>query len=213
VARWEQVVKPASILAHRALLAVDPASLGTDEFLDHLARCREHQRRMIRQHHAFDCAALVPVGDFMAHVADWTGRPLGEFLALTRGYAPESAGSFPALDRLVAAIRQSPAAQAAIAAEVTAEDALEWLRSASGKLGAAAAAYLEIVSCRLLDSLDTGDPYALEVPQVLVEGSGSPSQAVRQPRATRPRRRLREYAISSRRRIAPSSMICSPRPG
>ena len=170
VARWEQVVKPASILAHRALLAVDPATLGTDELLEHLARCREHQQRMIRQHHAFDCAALVPVGDFMAHVADWTGRPLGEFLALTRGYAPESAGSFPALDRLVAAIRPSPAAQAAIAPEVTAEDALEWLRSASGELGAAATAYLEIVSYRLLDSLDTGDPYALEVPQVLVEG-------------------------------------------
>lgn len=106
----------------------------------------------------------------MAHVADWTGRPLGEFLALTRGYAPESAGSFAALDRLVAVIRQSPAAQAAIAPEATAEDALEWLRSASGELGAAAAAYLEIVSYRLLDSLDTGDPYALEVPQVLVEG-------------------------------------------
>jgi hypothetical protein len=53
---------------------------------------------------------------------------------------------------------------------VTAEDALEWLRSASGELGAAAAAYLEIVSYRLLKRLDTGDPYALEVPQVLVEG-------------------------------------------
>ena len=68
------------------------------------------------------------------------------------------------------AIRQSPAAQAAIASEVSAEDALERLRSDSGELGAAVVAYLEIVGYRLLNNLDTGDPYALEVPQVLVEG-------------------------------------------
>ena len=40
MARWVQVVKPASILAHRALLAVDPASLGPDELLEHLAVAR-----------------------------------------------------------------------------------------------------------------------------------------------------------------------------
>jgi hypothetical protein len=170
VARWEQVVKPAAIRAHLALQAVDPASLGTDELLAHLDRCHEHHKRMIRQHHTFECAALLPVGDFMVHVAEWTGRPLGEFLALTRGYAPESAGSSTALDRLVTAIRQSPDGQAAVGPEINAEDALERLRSEAGELGAAMAAYLELVGYRLLDSMDTGDPYALEVPQVLVEG-------------------------------------------
>jgi len=170
MARWEQVVKPASISAHLALQAVDPASLGTDELLAHLDQCREHQKRMFRQHHALDCAALLPVGDFMVHVAEWTGRPLGEFLALTRGYAPESAGSLTALDRLVTAIRRSPDGQAAVAPEISAEDAVERLRSAAGELGAAAAAYLELVGYRLLDSMDAADPYALEVPQVLIEG-------------------------------------------
>ena len=168
--RWEREAKPASIQAHLALQGVDPAALGRDELLDHLDRCREHQKRMIRQHHWFNCAAFLPVGDLMVHVAEWTGLPLGEFLALTRGSAPESAGSFPQLDRLVPAIRASSAARAHLESDALAGDILERLRSQSGEVGAAAGDYLDTVGYRLLDSLDTGDPYALEVPQVLVEG-------------------------------------------
>lgn len=168
--RWEREAKPASIQAHLALQGVDPAALGRDELLDHLDRCREHQKRMIRQHHWFNCAAFLPVGDFMVHVAEWTGLPLGKFLALTRGSAPESAGSFPQLDRLVPAIRASSAARAHLESDALAGDILERLRSQSGEVGAAAGDYLDTVGYRLLDSLDTGDPYALEVPQVLVEG-------------------------------------------
>jgi len=168
--RWEHEAKPASIRAHLALQAVDPAALGRDELLEHLDRCREHQKRMIRQHHWFNPAAMVPVGDFIAHVAEWTGHPLGEFLALTRGSAPESAGSFPELDRLAAAIHESPRARALLESDVDAADIVERLRSEPGEVGAAAVAYLDTVGYRLLDSLDTGDPYALEVPEVLVEG-------------------------------------------
>ena len=170
MAHWEREAKPDSIRAHLALQAVDPAALGRDELLEHLDRCREHQKRMIRQHHWFNPAALIPVGDFIAHVAEWTGRPLGEFLALTRGSAPESAGSFPELDRLAAVIHESPRARALLESDADAADVLERLRSEPGEVGGAAVAYLDTVGYRLLDSLDTGDPYALEVPEVLVEG-------------------------------------------
>ena len=170
MARWEHEAKPASIRAHLALQAVDPAELGRDELLEHLDRCREHQKRMIRQHHWFNGAAMVPVGDFIAHVAEWTGHPLGEFLALTRGSAPESAGSFPELDRLAAAIHESPRARALLESDAYAADVLERVRSEPGEVGGAAVAYLDTVGYRLLDSLDTGEPYALEVPDVLVEG-------------------------------------------
>jgi len=168
--RWEREAKPASIRDHLTLQAVDPARLSLDELLEHLDRCREHQQRMIRQHHSFNSTALLPVGDFMVHVAEWTGRPLGEFLALTRGSAPESAGSFPELDRLSAAIRGSSPGRALLESDASAGDVLERLRSEPGEVGAAAVAYLDTVGYRLLDSLDTGDPYALEVPEVLVEG-------------------------------------------
>ena len=168
--RWERDARPASIKAHLALQAVDPRTLDQDALLVHLDRCREHQQRMIYQHHAFNCAAVLPVGDFIAHVGAWTGLPLGEFLALVRGAAPESAGAFPALDRLTAAIRTSADAQALVASDANPADLLERLRSQSGEVGAAAIDYLDTVGYRLLDSLDVGDPYALEVPEVLVNG-------------------------------------------
>jgi len=168
--RWEREVKPASIRAHLALQAVDPTELSGDDLLAHLDRCREHQKKMIRQHHRFNCPALIPVGDFMVHVAEWTGLPLGEFLALTRGSAPESAGSFPELDRLAEAIRGSRAGRELLEADAPAGEILEHLRSEPADVGPAAVAYLDIVGYRLLDSLDVGDPYALEVPEVLVEG-------------------------------------------
>lgn len=170
VERWDREAKPASTRAHLALQAVDPGRLSRDDLLEHLARCREHQQRMIRQHHSFNCAALVPVGDFIAHVSEWTGRPLGEFLALTRGSAPESAGSFPQLDRLTSAIQESKAARALLDSDAREADILERLRGEPGEVGAAAIAYLDTVGYRLLDSLDVGDPYALEVPEVLIEG-------------------------------------------
>src|SRR5688500_17226982 len=168
--RWDREARPASIKAHLALQAVDPRTLGQDELLEHLDRCREHQQRMIRQHHAFNAAAFLPVGDFIAHVAAWTALPLGEFLALVRGAAPEAAGAFPALDRLTAAIRASSDARAVLEPGADAADVLGRLRSQPGEVGSATADYLDIVGYRLLDSLDPGDPYVLEVPEVLVNG-------------------------------------------
>jgi pyruvate,water dikinase len=168
--RWEREVKPAAITAHLALQAVDPGTLEQGDLLHHLDRCREHQQRMIRQHHSFNAAAMLPVGDFIAHVGEWTGLPLGEFLALMRGTAPESAGAFPELERLTAAIQESAEAQAVLASQANAADVLIQLRSQPAQVGAATNAYLDMVGYRLLDSLDTGDPYALEVPEVLVKG-------------------------------------------
>ena len=168
--RWEREVKPAAIATHLALQAIDPTSLSQDELLAYIERCREHQRSMIRQHHAFNCAAFLPVGDLIAHVGTWAGVPLGSALALIRGAAPESAGSFPQLDRLAAAIQEDADARALLLSGTEAGEIVGQLRLWPGQVGAAAVAYLDTVSYRLLDSLDVGDPYALEVPEVLVNG-------------------------------------------
>lgn len=170
LARWLEEAKPVAVQAHKALLAVDPNGLSGEGLLSYLDRCRDHLALMIQQHHAFNPAAFVPVGDFIAHVAEWTGQPLGEFLALTRGSAPESAGSFPELDRLASAIRNDVNARQALGSNAASGDILTQLRGAAGDVGAAATAYLDIVSYRLLDSLDTGEPMAIEVPEVLVAG-------------------------------------------
>ena len=99
---------------------------------------------------------------------DWPAP--SAFLAVLRGFSPESAGYFKELDRLVTAIRATPKASALLTSDAAPADILAQLRGQPGEVGAAAQAYLDIVSYRLLDSLDTGDATAIEMPEVLLKG-------------------------------------------
>jgi phosphohistidine swiveling domain-containing protein len=166
--RWETELKPSSIAAHRELQAVDPAGLDTEGLLAHLDRCREHQWRMCEQHHLMDGAALLPVGDFLHQATAWTGLPGATVLALTRGCAPESAGSCTELDRVLVALRADDAARAALEADGDAQAIVDALRALPGEAGEAVNEYLNTVGHRLLDSLDVGDPTLLEVPELIV---------------------------------------------
>ena len=38
-------------------------------------------------------AAVIPTGDFLAHVGDWTGLGQAELLGLMRGASPVSSGA------------------------------------------------------------------------------------------------------------------------
>ena len=166
---WSHSAKPTTIRAQLALQAVDPSTLDRTALLDHLHTAREHLAAMIRQHHRFNAAAMVTMGDFIAQVSAWTGLPLGEFMALIRGSAPESAGACPELDQLVEAIRQSAPARALLVAAMEPGEILSRLSAESGAVGEAARVYLEMVGYRLVDSLDVGDAYALEMPEVMVK--------------------------------------------
>ncbi|MGE0735949.1 MAG: PEP-utilizing enzyme [Alphaproteobacteria bacterium] len=165
---WDESAKTASIKVHRELQSVDPDKLSDQDLVAHLTRCRDHHARMIAQHMRFTAAALVPTGDFLAHVGDWTGLPPAEMLSLLRGTAPVSAGASAELDRLIAAMSQNPAARALLASEDKPGRVLEALRSLDGEVGRAMAGYLELVGYRLLDGFDISGPFALELPDVLL---------------------------------------------
>lgn len=165
---WDSEVKPASIETHHALLAVIPEDLSDEDLIDYVERCRENLERMVEQHHTFNLAAMLPVGDFMAHVMQWSDVPMGEVLALTRGAAPESAGIFEEIDELAEAIRQSPSARESLASDEDGATILDRLLKAPDGVGDATKAYLGVVGDRLLNSLDTGQPRAIEVPDALV---------------------------------------------
>ncbi|MFN8642724.1 MAG: PEP-utilizing enzyme [Candidatus Binatia bacterium] len=176
---WNETCKPASLAAHRALQAVDPDALSDAELAAHLTRCRDHHAEMIYQHMRFTAAAVVPTGDFLAHVGDWTGLPAAELLGLMRGTSPTSAGASAELGGLIAAARADARAQALLAGEGDPGAALAALRALDGGTGAAAAAYLDLVGYRLLDGFDISNPFALELPDALrrairsaVSGSG-----------------------------------------
>lgn len=167
VSDWNEKVKPASIESHREIQSVDPDALSDDALAAHLKRCRDHHADMVAQHMRFTAAAIVPTGDFLAHVGDWTGLPPAELLGLMRGTAPVSAGASEQLGDLIGAVNQDPRAQQLLESEEDPGAALEALRALDGGTGAAVSAYLDLVGYRLLDGFDISNPFALELPDAL----------------------------------------------
>jgi hypothetical protein len=93
---WESEVKPAAIRTHLALQAVDVGQLTAEDLSVHLTRCSENLQRMSFCHHWFNGAALVPVGDFVAHAVRWTGLPQADLLHLLHGATPAGCCGEPA---------------------------------------------------------------------------------------------------------------------
>lgn len=164
---WNETFKPTAIKAHRELQSVDPDGLSDEALAAHLTRCRDHHAEMLYQHMRFTAAAIVPTGDFLAHVGDWTGLPPAELLGLMRGTSPTSAGASEQLGALIAAIRKDPRAQQLLDSEDDPGRMLEALRALDGGTGSAVSGYLDLVGYRLLDGFDISNPCAIELPDSL----------------------------------------------
>jgi rifampicin phosphotransferase len=182
---WETKHKPESIKAHRELQSVDPDSLSDEELADHLRRCRDRHSEMIYQHMRFTGAAIVPIGDLLAHAGDWTGLPPQKLLGMMRGAAPVSAGDSEESERLTTTMAKDPEAKRLLESDDDPAKILEKLRGLGGETGEAVSAYLDLVGYRLLDGFDISGRYALEMPDALVRalqsaaagGTGAESDA------------------------------------
>jgi hypothetical protein len=97
---------------------------------------------MIAQHMRFTAAALLPTGDFLAHVGDWTGLPPSELLGLMRGSAAVSAGGSDEMERLKKAFAEDTSARNILESDGDPAQLLASLRSHSGEAGAAVSGYL-----------------------------------------------------------------------
>jgi hypothetical protein len=177
---WDQETKPTAIQDNLELQAVDPSTLSTKALLSHLDRCRENLKHQIYLHYLYNVPAFVPVGDFLVHAQEWTGQPASEFQDLLQGATPVSRGSADELQRLAQAIRGDSRARALLASFDAPGEVLDSLRVLSGELAAALSAYLKFVGYRVVNGEDVGEPYALEMPEILlkairsaVEGAGA----------------------------------------
>ena len=166
--RWDGEVKPAAIRDHLELLAVEPAVLGTDDLLAYLERCRENQKRGAYVHHLFNMPALLPVGDFLVHAREWTGRPGAELLSLLQGVNPDPLGADDELERLVTAVRNDSAALSVLESAGEPGEVLAALRALPGESGEAAAAYTDRVGYRPVNGEDIGEPCVIELPELIV---------------------------------------------
>jgi rifampicin phosphotransferase len=165
---WDDTAKPAAVRTHRELQSVDADALSDDALVGYLTRCREHHSQMVYQHMRFSGSAMLPVGDLLAHLGSWTGVARADALAMMRGAAPVSAGASGELERLIAAIRQDPAARALLDSDGEPGKTLSDLRTFGGDVGTAMSEYLDLVGCRLLDGFDISGRYALELPDALL---------------------------------------------
>ena len=165
---WDDNFKPASIRVHRELQSVDADALSDTELADYLTRCRDHHAEMIFQHMRFTAAAMLPVGDLLANMGDWTDIPPAELLSMMRGSAPVSAGASDELERLIAALKQDWDARDLLHSGGEPAETLERLRAIEGETGDAVSAYLDLVGYRLLDGFDISGRYALELPDALI---------------------------------------------
>ena len=166
--RWDREVKPASIRDDLKLLAVEPTALGTEDLLTYLDRCRENQKRGAYIHHLFNMPALIPIGDFLVHAREWTGRPGAELLSLLQGANPDPLGADRELERLLDAVRVDSAAGAVLDSAGEPGEVLAALRSLPGEAGEAAGAYVDRVGYRPVNGEDTGEPCVIELPELIV---------------------------------------------
>jgi len=165
---WDETAKPSAIAMHKELQAIDPDELSDKDLVAYLKRCRDHHSAMITQHMRFTAAAVLPVGDFLAHVGDWTGLPPTELLGLMRGASTVSAGGSEEMERLKRAFANNPLARAALESDGDPAQTLADLRCRGGEAGAAVSGYLDLVGNRLIDGFDIAEPSALEVPDGLL---------------------------------------------
>jgi phosphohistidine swiveling domain-containing protein len=165
---WDETFKPASIRTHRELQSVDPDELSDAELCAYLARCRDHHTEMIYQHMRHTGAAMIAIGDLLAHAGDWTGIPPAELLGMMRGAAPVSAGVSGELAELIAALRTDPVALELLESDGEAGLVLAELRTLDSDAGRAVSAYLDLTGYRLLDGFDISGRYALELPDALL---------------------------------------------
>jgi pyruvate,water dikinase len=166
--RWDREVKPAAIRDHLELLAVDPSGLEADDLLAYLDRCRENQKRGAYIHHLFNMPALVPIGDFLVHAREWTGRPGAELLSLLQGVNPDPLGADDELERLLVAVREDSVAAAVLDSAGEPGEVLAALRSLPGETGEAAAAYIDRIGYRPVNGEDVGEPCVIELPELIV---------------------------------------------
>lgn len=165
---WDEKSKPAAVATHREIQAVNPDALSDAEMVAYLTRCRDHHSAMIAQHMRYTAGAVLPVGDFLAHVGDWTGLPPSELLGLMRGSAEVSSGGSDEMERLKRAFAQDSAARAVLASGGDPAQVLATLRALGGEAGAAVSGYLDLVGNRLIDGFDIAEPSALEMPDALL---------------------------------------------
>jgi pyruvate,water dikinase len=161
---WDNVRKPASIARHRELYAVDLAGLDDAALADHLEVVREHMIEMIYQHHRYNIAALLPIGDFALQAAGWLHRDPRSLLDVLDGYSPLSNVAADELKAVLDDVRADPDALAILHGGDDPSTRLAALRERVPSLDD----YLGMAGCRIIEGFDLLSPTIVDRPELLL---------------------------------------------
>jgi len=167
-------------LQRRDLTAMDDAALAA-----HLRGAHELMGEALRMHFQHVTAHGLGVGDWLVHVARWTGARPDEAMQMLRGASPFSVETLHHLDRLVDALEASPEAQTILQRSLPPEEATDELRKASSQFGEALDAYMEDQGAWIL-GFDLDKPLLREMPEALLTSIASHKahRAVRKQQST-----------------------------
>ncbi|HEX6640063.1 MAG TPA: hypothetical protein VF215_03070, partial [Thermoanaerobaculia bacterium] len=168
VARWDSEWKPAIRIENGELQSVDLRSLSDDALRAHLRRCFEAVSRAVARHHSLNATTMLPLGDLLAHVKEWTGASPAEVLPLFRGASRVSQGAADELDALAQAIAEHPDAATLLAGD-DAQAILDALTTRDDAVGAATRKYVDAAGVRIATGYDFADLTLAEMPSLLVE--------------------------------------------
>ncbi len=198
---WDDEVKPRAIREHLAIQNVDPAKLDDNGLIAHLSAARRNAENAVYRHARFTITACLPVGDYLAHAAEWTGEEVHTLLRPVKGYSAVSNGvAADELERLAGQLRGDPTTLRMLE-QGNPIEVLAALKNAEGPLGAAARAWLEQVSYRIVTGYDVCDRYALEIPETLVASLRS---AVHSPATAEPDTTIESDVAALRAKVPPA---------
>lgn len=195
LADWDGEWKPRALRRHRELGDVDRAALDDEALMGHFHEVVIHATEMAYQHHRFNVAALLPVGDFVLQAAEMLHVDPTTLFPVLDGYSPISGVASDELAPAVEQVRADAEATALVRGDGDAADRLARLRERCGAVDD----YVRIAGLRLLDGFDVVAPTLGERPDLVLGRiaaalDADPGEA---------RRRSDAFAASLRERLDP----------
>ncbi|HEX8255011.1 MAG TPA: PEP-utilizing enzyme [Thermoanaerobaculia bacterium] len=165
--RWDDEWKPAIAKENSELQRVDLRALSDEQLIAHLERCFDAIDRAVILHHSLNATGMLPTGDFLAHVKEWTGLAPAEVLPLFRGASRVSLGANEELEALVRALAANGDAQSLLSGSDHAA-IIDTLIARTDAVGEAARRYIDKTGVRLVTGYDVADLTLAEMPELLV---------------------------------------------
>jgi phosphohistidine swiveling domain-containing protein len=168
VARWDSEWKPQLTKLNRELQGVDLHALTDEQLRAHLTRCFAAVAAAVTRHHSLNATTMLPLGDFLVHVKEWTGLAPSAVLALFRGASKVSQGAVDEIAALAHAIRENSDALTLLAGSDPSA-ILDALTNRKDAVGDATRRYLDAAATRIATGYDVADLTLAEMPELLVE--------------------------------------------